>query len=99
MAADIESVKKLTKQLHGVGRRLEDLSERLFDNNELFEDMFYSELVYAQKLVVELTRETIGAETPENESPVSEESKNEDSAFMPGELDDVIGESEEEKPE
>ena len=92
MTADIGSVKRLTKQLHGVGRRLEELADGLFDNNELYEDMFYSELVYAQRLVVELTRETIGTESPENETPLSEE--NEDGAFMPGELEDVLGEEE-----
>ena len=44
--------------------------------------------MFAQKLVVELTKLTIGdeRETPDHKEP----DENEDSAFMPGELNDVM---------
>ena len=89
----METIVSLTKQICGVSRRLEELSADLGDNNKMYEDMFYDELIFLQKLVIELTKATAGDEE-KTEEEVVEAVDNADSAFMPGELNDVIGEEE-----
>lgn len=83
-----EEIEVLTKQLRGVSCRLEELAPLLNTNDSLFEDMFIDELMYAQKLIIALTKDSVGDDGEEQPE------ENEDSAFMPGELDDVISEKE-----
>ena len=90
MGDKANDIEEIAKQLYGVCSRLYELAPVMQDS-ELAGDMFYEELSFAQRLIVELTRLTIDEEDePEHED---------ESAFMPGELDDVIGEEDEEKEE
>ena len=88
MGTDLELIEQLAGYLAGVGNRLAELAPAL-GRNELVDDMFYTELGYAQKLVIELTRRAVGEESKPEE--------NADSVFMPGELNDVIGEKADKK--
>lgn len=83
----VEIIKKYSGQLKEVAARLEGLSPELATGDKLCEEIFYGELVFAQKLIVELTKLTIGDDENKPE-------ENADSAFMPGELNDVISEEE-----
>lgn len=88
-----EEVLELTKQLRGVSCRLEELAPLLNSGNSLYEDMYIDELMYAQKLIIALTKSSVPDRDDEDEETEEvEEKPREDSAFMPGELNDVIGE-------
>ncbi|MBQ6679541.1 MAG: hypothetical protein IJM76_05910 [Lachnospiraceae bacterium] len=70
-------VNKLLSQLILVCERLIGL----VPDSELMQEMYTDELVHAQKLVIEITREAVGTEEP---------TENNDEAFMPGELEDEL---------
>lgn len=70
------------KQVKGVCTRMEELLNEEI-SNDVYEEMFLDELTHLQKLVVEITRNSL----------ISEASNN-DEAFFAGELNSVLGEEE-----
>ena len=88
MSIDLQEVEQFAGYLTSAAQRLMELAPTL-GSSELLDDMFYTELGYAQKLVIELTRRAVGEESKPEE--------NADSVFMSGELNDVIGEKADKK--